>query len=108
MTLTYSVVKSEKLSVLTFNCYGLKSSINYVTDMMKALDIAFLCEHWLIESEIVRMCDEVSKPYCVHMKSSMTSEDLTTTGRQCVGVGFVCVNRRHDSLMTKSSAIQTV
>ena len=27
---------------------------------------------------------------CVHMKSSMTSEDLTTTGRPYGGVGFVC------------------
>ena len=58
-TLTHSVVKSGKLSVLTFNCYCLKSSINDVTYMMKSLDIAFLCEHWLIESEIVRICDEV-------------------------------------------------
>ena len=76
--------------MLTFNCYGLKSSINYVTYMMKSLDIAFLCEHWLIESEIVRICDEVLKPYYVQMKSSMTSEDLTTAGRPYGEVGFVC------------------
>ena len=57
--------------------------------MMKSLDIAFLCEHWLIESEIVRICDDVFKPYCVHMKSSMTNEDLTTVGRPYGGVGFV-------------------
>ena len=57
---------------------------------MKSLDFAFLCEHWLMESEIVRICDEVFKPYCVHMKSSMTSEDLTMAGRPCGRVGFVC------------------
>ena len=32
----------------------------------------------------------VDVSYCVHMKSSMTSEDLTTTGRPYGGVGFVC------------------
>ena len=77
--------------------------------MMKSLDIACLCEHWLVESEIVRICDEAFKvkPYCVHTKSSMTSEDLTTAGGR-TEEWDVCINRRQDSLMTKSSAIQTV
>ena len=96
------------MSVLTFNCYGLKSSINYVADMMKSLDIAFLCEHWLLESEIVRVCDEVFNQYSVYMKSSMTSEDLTTAGRPFGGVGFVCRQKagfRYDLVKCESDRL---
>ena len=45
--------------------------------------------------------------HCVNMKSSMTSEDLTTAGRP-TEEWDLCVKRRQDSLVTKSSAIQTV
>ena len=62
----------------------------HVSRVRKPPIIIILCEHWLIESEIVTICDEVFKPYCVHMKSSMTSEDLTMAGRPYGGVGFVC------------------
>ena len=88
-----SIVKIETLSVLTFNCCRLKSSVNYVTYMMTSLDIAVLCEHrhWLIEREIMRMRDEVSQP---HMESSMTSEDLTTAEGTRGRVGFVCKQQK--------------
>ena len=96
------------MSVLTFNCYDLNTSINYVADMMKSLDIAFLCEHWLLGSEIVRVCDEVFNQYSVYMKSSMTSEDLTTAGRPFGGVGFVCRQKagfRYDLMKCESARL---
>ena len=91
--LAYPAVHNEQFALVTFNCFGLKSSINYVTDLMRSVDILFLSESWLLQSEIVTLSKEVFNPFYVTMKSSLKSDDLAV-GRPFGGVGFVCRKRR--------------
>ena len=60
---------------------------------MRSVDILFLSESWLLQSEIVTLSKEVFNPFYVTMKSSLKSADLTV-GRPFGGVGFVCRKRR--------------
>ena len=91
--LAYPAVHNEQFALVTFNCFGLKSSINYVTDLMRSVDILFLSESWLLQSEIETLSKEVFNPFYVTMKSSLKSDDLAV-GRPFGGVGFVCRKRR--------------
>ena len=91
--LAYPAVNNEQFALVTFNCFGLKSSINYVTDLMRSADILFLSESWLLQSEIVTLSKEVFNPFYVTMKSSLKSDDLAV-GRPFGGVGLVCRKRR--------------
>ena len=62
-----------------------------MTDIKKSLDIAFLCEHWLKENEIVTICDEVFKPYCVHrfvckQKAGFTYDEIKCDSDRVMGL----------------------
>ena len=92
-TISISCLHNEQFALVTFNCFWLKSSINYVTDLMRSADILFLSESWLLQSEIVTLSKEVLNPFYVTMKSSLKSDDLAV-GRPFGGVGFVCRKRR--------------
>ena len=63
--LAYPAVHNEQFALVTFNCFGLKSSINDVTDLMRSVDILFLSESWLLQSEIVTLSKEVFNPFYV-------------------------------------------
>jgi len=75
---------------------------------MKSLDILFVSEHWLLTSEIMCFSKDILNNYDVFMKSSMTSEDLTTAGRPFGGVGFVCKRKTkftYDTLQCESDRL---
>ena len=36
------------MNITSFNCNGLRSSISYVTELLKTSHIMFMCEHWLL------------------------------------------------------------
>ena len=40
------------MNITSFNCNGLRSSISYVTELLKTCHIMFMCEHWLLPSEL--------------------------------------------------------
>ena len=77
--------------MLTFNCYGLKSSLDYVKELMKTNDIIFVNEHWLLDSEIL-VIKEILSDFYVFMKLSMSCE-ANVCGRPYGGVGFICKQR---------------
>ena len=76
------------LSVLTFNCYGLKSSLNYAKELMNTNDVIFLNEHWLMDSDIL-VIKAILSEYDVYIKSSMDGES-NACGRPFGGIGFIC------------------
>ena len=47
--------------MLTFNCYGLKSSLDYVKELMNTNNVIFLNEHWLMDSDILVIKDILSE-----------------------------------------------
>ena len=48
---------SVDLNISTFNCHGLKSSMGYMTESVKKHHITFVCEHWLLPSDIYTVSD---------------------------------------------------
>ena len=88
ISLTHTSQGHATLSVLTFNCYGLKSSLNYVKELMNTNDVIFLNEHWLMDSDIL-VIKAILSEYDVYMKSSMDCES-NACGRPFGGIGFIC------------------
>ena len=88
ISLTHASQGHTTLSVLTYNCYGLKGSLNYVKELMNTNDVIFLNEHWLMDSDILVIKAIISE-YYVYMKSSMDCES-NACGRPFGGIGFIC------------------
>jgi len=76
-------------NILTFNCHGLKSSIDYIMKLYNDNDILFLSEHWLLSSEINLIKDKYFKNDWCNLKSSINPTEVLT-GRPHGGCGFVC------------------
>ena len=88
ISLTHTSQGHAKLSVLTFNCYGLKSSLDYVKELMNTNNVIFLNEHWLMDSDILVIKDILSE-YDVYMKSNMDCES-NACGRPFDRIGCIC------------------
>ena len=79
----------KELTLRSFNCHGLKSSLAYIENLANESDIVFLCEHWLWSSEIDILSTGLLQDYYVSMKSSLNA-DRFTGGRPWGGIGFIC------------------
>ena len=85
-------VLGKNFSLCTFNCHGLKSSIQYVLDLCKSHNIIFVNEHWLQHSDFYTISEIFkSNGMSTYLKSSMDPTDRFR-GRPFGGVGFVCAN----------------
>ena len=79
-----------ELSLVTFNCYGLKSSMSYVKSLYENNDIVFLFEHWLNQNEIAALNKDLKRDgYWTSLTSSMDPE-IVKAGRPFGGTGFIC------------------
>ena len=85
-------VLGKNFSLCTFNCHGLKSSLQYVLDLCKSHDIIIVNEHWLQHSDFYTISDIFkSNGMSIYLKSSMDPTECFR-GRPFGGVGFVCAN----------------
>ena len=78
------------MNITSFNCNGLRSSISYVTELLKTSHIMFMCEHWLLPSELSffrNTFQNLGKK--VFLKSSIDPL-VPLRGRPYGGIGFVC------------------
>ena len=39
-------------NIMSFNCYGMKSSLNMIMNQMKSSECIFVCETWLVSTNI--------------------------------------------------------
>ena len=65
-------VLSKKLTVASFNCHGMKGSLQYVLNLAELHQIVFLNEHWLQVNDIPtlkQICE--SKNILCFLKSSV-------------------------------------
>ena len=81
----------HKLSVFSYNCYGINSSLNEIVEELRSnSNIAFICEHWQHQHELVGLKAMLAREgYWSHMKSSIDPEEVLQ-GRPYGGVGFIC------------------
>ena len=80
----------NSLNIGTFNCYGLKSSLPYVIELLKFHDIIFINEHWLQKKDLDKIASIYDQNnYCTYLKSSIDPMS-TLLGRPYGGVGFLC------------------
>ena len=81
---------SVDLNISTFNCHGLKSSMGYMTELVKKHHITFVCEHWLLPSDIYTVSDTFKgMGKSAYLRSSVDPLN-TLHGRPYGGIGFVC------------------
>ena len=80
---------SLKFKIASWNCHGLKSSIDYALKLIKSHNITFLCEHWLLPHELATM----KSFFAAHGKDAqfISSVDpmVPLRGRPFGGIGFV-------------------
>ena len=79
--------KTHVLKTVAFNCYGLKSSLPYVKELLNDHDIVFISEHWLLPGEIKILADRDLKTELSHLKSSVDPTKVIS-GRPHGGCGF--------------------
>ena len=84
-----------ELSLVNFNCNGLKGSLDYVSHLVSNNDIVFICEHWLRQGEFYDIRQIFSDSVC-YLKSSIKS-DTVQKGRPYGGLGFVCKKKKYIS-----------
>ena len=77
---------------MSFNCYGMKSSLNMIMNQMKSSECIFVCETWLKPSDLTTIRNNMThQGYWSVMKSSVDPE-VVLEGRPYGGVGFICKN----------------
>ena len=81
-------VKSS-IKISSFNCTGIKSSIDYISnDMCGQSDIIALQELWIYPDE-VELCQNIHKDFTGFAKSSVDVERGPLRGRPYGGLGFL-------------------
>lgn len=84
------------INMLSLNCQGIKGNLGYINNMLLAkYDIMFVCEHWL------RPCDMYTfnsmyrtQHIWSNLKSGMSVEHESNSGRPYGGVGFICKKQK--------------
>ena len=77
---------------MSFNCYGLKSSLLSVCEWMNELDILFVSETWLTQFDTIHISNKLRElDYWTLLKSSIEPETVLD-GRPYGGVGLICRN----------------
>ena len=80
------------IRIMSFNCYGLKSSLLSVCEWMNELDILFASETWLTQCDTIHMSNKLRElDYWTSLKSSIDPETVLD-GRPYGGVGLICRN----------------
>ena len=49
-------VKYTDCNICTFNCHGMKVSLEYVLELASSHDVLFINEHWLQQKDIHSIC----------------------------------------------------
>ena len=52
---------SSDIRIASFNCHGLKSTMEYTAELSSENHVTFLCEHWLLPNGIHTICDAFNK-----------------------------------------------
>ena len=78
------------LSVITYNCYRLKSSLPYVIDLASEHDVLFINEHWLQESDLPIVTDILKDHDLWSNLQSSVDPTKYISGRPFGGIGFLC------------------
>ena len=92
-----------KVKLATWNCNGLKSSMDYALQLVNTHHVTFFCEHWLQSHEIDCVKTVFRKDgKTAYLKSSV--DPLTPLkGRPYGGIGFVCDESTGLSFMFEES-----
>ena len=78
------------LRIASWNCHGIKSSVNYADTLVSMHHVTFFSEHWLLPHELNGVkCHFSSQCKSVYFKSSVDVLDRIC-GRPYGGLGFVC------------------
>ena len=78
------------LKMCSFNCHGMKSSMDYIVDLTKEHNVVFLCETWLFPKDIVNVSEYFKTlNRTIFMKSSIDPTG-TIHGRSFGDIGFLC------------------
>lgn len=78
----------NSVSVCSFNCEGLKSSINHIKDLCTFNDVILLQEHWLYNDELV-LLNSIDNDFIGCGVSAMNFNDRLVTGRPYGGVAVM-------------------
>ena len=86
-----SIDISSSIRIITLNCQGIKSNINYVNSLLlNECDMMFVCEHWLKPCDMYEANNSFrTDQYWCNLKSSMPADEVVT-GCPYGGVGFIC------------------
>ena len=88
MAIDMNNVSADKLRITTFNCRGLKNSLDDIVDMREISDILLLQEIWLCDSELDTFYDIHAEFYGKGI-SPVNTESNLLTGRPHAGVAIL-------------------
>ena len=84
------MMDNKRISCVSFNCFGYKSSSMFIENLCNDYDICFLCERWLKPSELHNVKSSFNDTnWWSFLKSSIDPEQVCC-GRPDGGVGFIC------------------
>jgi len=78
----------HKLTLCTFNCRSVKSSIDEILNLCQTGDIIFLQEHWLLTHEL-NILSEIHAEFLADGQSSVDSSAGLLVGRPYGGTGIL-------------------
>ena len=76
----------QKVNICSFNANGAKRNLSYIQELTKIYDFIFLCETWLLDSEICYL-KSLSTSHSVISKSDMSITPIN--GRPFGGRSFI-------------------
>ena len=80
----------SRISIASWNCNGLKSSMDYALKLSNQQQITFISEHWLLPHEIPAIKDKFLDHGKTALLSSSVDPLLPLKGRPYGGTGFLC------------------
>ena len=85
-------VKYTDYNICTFNCHGMKGSLEYVLELASSHDVLFINEHWLQQKDIHTICSitETNNPKLWTYLKSSVDPSRQLNGRPYGGLGFLC------------------
>ena len=81
---------SLDIRTASFNCHGLKSSMEYTAQLSSENHVTFLCEHCLLPNDIHTIWDTFSKAGKTSFLKSSVDPLVPLRGCPYVVIGFVC------------------
>ena len=79
---------SSSLNVISYNCKGLKSSLNVIQELCHMCDILLLQETWLYDFDL-SLCNSVHKDFHGQGLSSVNSSSGLLAGRPHGGLAIL-------------------